>query len=145
MKLFRILTPVALMLCSPVSVYAQSSAFSMPPFIAHEGQLKNSDPPAWQMIAMIQVQSESDINQRGNQLLSSLIGFVKKRGDSASGVVLMITSDERHFDLLNKVIGMIIDEASTRTTPAAIERLKISVSLSDPVSKVNRTLEFRRK
>lgn len=145
MKFWKIITALLFALFIQSYVQAQSLSSFMPPFTAYEGQLKNSDPPAWQMISMIRIGSESEINPRGNQLLSALINFVNKRGESASSVVLMITAEEKHLELINKVIGVILEEASSRSSAAVVEKLKISVSITDPVTKAERSFELKKK
>ena len=127
------------------SVNAQTADSYMPAYMAFEGQLKGVEPPAWQMIANLRTKSEAEINPRGNQLLSSLVAFVKKHGDAASGVLITISTQEAQFPLWNKVIGVVLEEASFRTSSAAIEKLQITVTLTDPESKAEKTLKFQKQ
>jgi len=145
MNIARIALLVLFVALVSLGAHAQEQPSFMPPFMAHEGLLKNSDPPAWQMISMIRIGRESDINPRLNQLLSALIHFVNKRGDSASGAVLMITAEEKHLELINKAIGVVLEEASSRSNAAVVAKLKVSVSLTDPVTKNARDFEFKRR
>ena len=145
MKLIRRLFMPALMAAVLMPLGVTASDSYMPGYMAFEGQLKGSDPPAWQMIASVSTKTEAEINSRGNQLLSSLVSFVKKRGDAASGVLVTIRSEETSFGLWSKVMSTILEEASSRTSSGAIEKLKITVTLTDPVSKAEKTLQFQKQ
>lgn len=127
----------------PSSAFAQDSF--MPGFMAFEAKLKDRPPPAWQMMARISAKSEADVNPLGNRLMSALVNFVKKRGDEALGVIVNIKCDEASFDLWSKVMAGILEEASSRTSARAIEKLDISVTLADPVSKAEKTLAFKKQ
>ena len=124
---------------------AQTTPSFMPAYTAFEGQLKGVEPPVWQMFARLRTKSEADVNARGDQLLSSLVTFVKKHGEAASVVFISISAQEAQFPVWNKVIGIILEEASTRTSPVAIERLKITVTLTDPETKVEKTFQFQKQ
>ncbi len=97
------------------------------------------------MISTIRIGSEADINPRGNQPLSALVDFVNKRGEAASSVVLMVTTEEKHVELINKVIGFVLEEASSRSNAVFVAKLKITVSITDPVTKAERSFEFKKK
>ncbi|WP_146204529.1 hypothetical protein [Massilia glaciei] len=77
MKIVRIALQVLLSACISLGAQAQEASPASS-FMSFEGKLKNADAPAWQMIAMIHINGESDINPRFNQLLTALITFVKK-------------------------------------------------------------------
>ena len=44
-------------------VLAQTAPSFMPGFTAFAGQLKGSEPPAWQLVSMIRIGSEADLNR----------------------------------------------------------------------------------
>lgn len=136
---------LALALLAQGSVLAQTAPSFMPGFTAFAGQLKGSEPPAWQLVSMIHIGSEADLNQRGNRLLSALVGFVGKHGEAAQSVVLMITAEDKHVELINKLIGNVLEEAATRTDAGVLAKLKVSVSVTDPVTKESRSFEFKKQ
>ncbi|PWF45510.1 hypothetical protein [Massilia glaciei] len=59
--------------------------------------------------------------------------------------MLNITVEEKHLEMINKVVGVVLEEASLRSDAAVVEKLKVSVSLTDPVTKNDRNFEFKRR
>ncbi|MEO3691625.1 hypothetical protein [Roseateles paludis] len=145
MSLARSTSVLVLALLAQGPVLAQAAPSFMPGFTAFEGQLKGSEPPAWQLVSMIRIGSEADLNPRGNRLLSALISFVNKRGEAAQSVVLMITAEDKHVELINKLIGSVLEEAATRADAGVVAKLKVSVSVTDPVTKESRSFEFAKR
>ncbi len=140
MRIASIFVAVVLYVFTTSHLSAQSFR---PKFTAMEGQLKGSNPPVWQMIATIRVNEESDLNPRFNQLSSAIVNFANKRGDSATGLLLMVTAEEKYFEQINKVIGGVLEESASRSNSTVIRNLKVSVSLSDPVTKQSRDFIFK--
>ena len=145
MTFIRSSAALALALFAQGPVLAQTAPSFMPGFTAFAGQLKGSEPPAWQLVSMIRIGSEADLNPRGNRLLSALVGFVGKHGEAAQSVVLMITAEDKHVELINKLICNVLEEAATRTDAGVLAKLKVSVSVTDPTTKESRSFEFKKQ
>jgi len=143
MRAHHLIALVVFLAATPLVASSQSSSF-MPKFTAIEGKLKNVKGPDWQLLVTIRIADESDINPRFNQLLGALVTFVDKHGKSSRGVMLSIYADEKYAETINKAMGVVLEEAASRSTPAVIDRLQISVTITDPETKNEKAFEFKK-
>jgi hypothetical protein len=57
----------------------------------------------------------------------------------------VITAEDKHVELINKLIGSVLEEAATRADAGVVAKLKVSVSVTDPVTKESRSFEFAKR
>ena len=112
----------------------------LPALFVREGQLKDIEPPAWQMIALLRIDSEADVKRILNPTIDKLFGFLETRGASAHSVVIAIDVPEELHEHVAALMNWLPGYVASKGHADLMRVLKMSTTLTDPKTKKETTI-----